>query len=45
MKKKYEPPAAELVKIAAPDIVMASTVRLTGVTLEILNIDAVEIYK
>lgn len=45
VKKKYEPPAIDEVKINAPDIIMASTVRLTGVTMEILSIDAVEIYK
>ena len=45
MKKQYEPPLAKVTEIEVSDIILASVTRLDRVTLDILDIDAIEIYR
>ncbi len=45
VKRKYHPPEAKVVLISADDVILVSGIRLTDVSLGVLDIDAVEIYK
>ena len=45
MKKEYHPPEVKVTCIAAEDVILASGIRLTDVSLGVIDIDAVEIYK
>ena len=45
MKKHYEPPLAKVTKIEVDDIILASVTKLDKVSLDVLKIEALDIYR
>lgn len=45
MKKKYEPATVNVVLINATDVILTSSHKFKSVTLDVLDIDAIEVYR